>query len=41
VGDTGPAWLDAHRVPGRFLSKDDVVVNDHWAASVVRESACI
>jgi FAD:protein FMN transferase len=41
LGDTGPAWLDAHGVPGRFLAQDRVVVNDHWATSLERAPACI
>ncbi len=41
LGDAGPAWLDAHGVPGRFLSQERAVDNGRWVASFEREPACI
>jgi len=40
LGDDGPAWLDAHGLPGRFLSGDRVVVNGSWAAALGGEPVC-
>jgi FAD:protein FMN transferase len=42
-GDTGPAWLDAHGMAGRFLGAGGtVVMNSVWAAAVAsgREAVC-
>jgi thiamine biosynthesis lipoprotein len=37
----GPAWLDRHRVPGRFVDLDGTVYeNDAWCRSLSREIAC-
>lgn len=42
LGESGPAWLDRRRLPGRFLSSDgDVVTNESWRRSLGREPACI
>lgn len=30
LGEEGPAWLDARRLPGRFLAGREVVLNDAW-----------
>lgn len=31
-GDDGPAWLDTHGIPGRFVAEDEIVVNESWRA---------
>jgi FAD:protein FMN transferase len=42
AGDDGPAWLDARRLPGRFLDRGgDVVVNEAWRRSMEGAPACI
>jgi len=32
LGREGPAWLDARRLPGRFLARGGVVANESWLA---------
>jgi FAD:protein FMN transferase len=40
LGHDGPAWLDAHGLPARFVSGARVVVNKAWAAALGREPVC-
>ena len=40
LGADGPAWLDAHDLPGRFLAGEAVVTNRAWTAAVDREPVC-
>ena len=35
---TGPGWLEAHDLPGRFLAADRRVVNGAWTAALHRSS---
>ena len=30
LDDDGPAWLDARRLPGRFVGEDEIVLNATW-----------
>lgn len=40
-GEDGPEWLDARRIPARFVTPEGAVrVNDSWRRSVEREHAC-
>jgi FAD:protein FMN transferase len=40
LGETGPAWLDAHGLPGRLVAVDGAVLeNESWLASVSGEAA--
>jgi hypothetical protein len=40
LGEEGPAWLDAHGLPGRFhIASEEVVTNASWERSV-GEHAC-
>ncbi|HEX6663825.1 MAG TPA: FAD:protein FMN transferase [Gaiellaceae bacterium] len=40
-GEAGPEWLDARRIPARFVTPEGAVrVNDSWRRSVEREHAC-
>jgi FAD:protein FMN transferase len=40
-GEDGPEWLDARRIPARFVTAAGAVrVNDSWRRSVEREHAC-
>jgi thiamine biosynthesis lipoprotein len=41
LGREGPDWLDAHALPGRFVSRSRVVCNRAWSESPAREAACI
>jgi thiamine biosynthesis lipoprotein len=41
LGVDGPAWLDSHALPGRFVSHDRVVCNRSWSAALTGETACI
>jgi thiamine biosynthesis lipoprotein ApbE len=41
AGEAGPAWLDARRLPGRFVDGDErVVVNESWRRSMGRAAVC-
>jgi thiamine biosynthesis lipoprotein len=41
LGRDGPAWLDAHGMPGRFVdAKRDVRTNESWRRSLEREVVC-
>jgi thiamine biosynthesis lipoprotein len=40
LGNDGPAWLDAHGLPGRFVSGEHVVPNKAWAIALRREPVC-
>lgn len=41
TGETGPEWLDARKLPGRFLDHEgNVVCNEFWRRSMARVSAC-
>jgi thiamine biosynthesis lipoprotein len=42
LDDEGPEWLDARRIPGRFVDADgrSVQSNDAWRRSLEREFAC-
>jgi FAD:protein FMN transferase len=41
VGEAGPAWLDARRLPGRFVDQEErVVVNESWRHSITRTAVC-
>ena len=40
LGCDGPAWLDTHELPGRFLADESVVTNDAWGAALTRETVC-
>jgi thiamine biosynthesis lipoprotein len=40
VGVDGPAWLDSHALPGRFVSPDRVVCNGAWTAALAPDEAC-
>jgi FAD:protein FMN transferase len=41
AGESGPEWLDARRLPGRFLDQEgEVVVNESWRRSMARAVAC-
>ena len=33
LGSAGPAWLDAHDLPGRCVAGDGPVANRHWSAA--------
>jgi thiamine biosynthesis lipoprotein ApbE len=33
LGAAGPAWLDAHDLPGRFIGADGAVANRRWRAA--------
>jgi thiamine biosynthesis lipoprotein len=33
LGAAGPAWLDAHDLPGRFVAADGAVAKRHWSAA--------
>ena len=45
LGDDGPRWLGANRLPGRFVAVDgEVTVNEAWRRSMTRaqaEAACM
>jgi thiamine biosynthesis lipoprotein ApbE len=42
LGEVGPAWLDEHGIPGRFLAGGRAAVNEAWRAAVAEaEPACI
>jgi FAD:protein FMN transferase len=42
LDDAGPAWLDARRIPGRFVGADGSIhTNAAWQRSLEREPACI
>ena len=40
LGRTGPLWLDAMGLPGRFVSGGDVGLNRSWLRSIERPVAC-
>ncbi len=41
AGTAGPEWLDARRLPGRFLDHEQrVVVNESWRRSMERAVVC-
>jgi thiamine biosynthesis lipoprotein len=40
LGCDGPAWLDAHGVPGRFLAGEHVLTNPAWDGALERETVC-
>ena len=40
LGCDGPAWLDAHDLPGRFLAGERVVTNRAWDGALTRETVC-
>ena len=40
LGVDGPAWLDSHRLPGRFVSRDRVVSTAAWADGLTPGAAC-
>lgn len=40
LGEGGPAWLDEHELPGRFLAGERVATNRAWDTSLDREPAC-
>lgn len=41
LGVAGPAWLDAHGIPGRFLGRGgEIVENDAWANATRMAQAC-
>ena len=40
LGETGPAWLDEHGLPGRFVARGGgVLENESWLAAVPVEAA--
>jgi thiamine biosynthesis lipoprotein len=41
LGVDGPASLEWHGVPGRFLDGERVVVNESWAAALRQAAVCI
>ena len=41
LGVNGPAWLDRHGLPGRFVSENRVVSNLAWSNALNPEAACI
>jgi thiamine biosynthesis lipoprotein len=42
LGESGPEWLDAAGVPGRFVAEDGSVHNnERWRTTIEREPACI
>jgi FAD:protein FMN transferase len=41
LGERGPGWLDRKGIPARFLTDDDVTVNETWRASVREAAPCI
>jgi thiamine biosynthesis lipoprotein len=41
LGDDGPGWLDAHALPGRFVSRERVVCNRAWSTALTQEAVCI
>ena len=41
LGDDGPAWLDEHAMPGRFVARaGEVVLNGAWRRAWHPEAAC-
>jgi FAD:protein FMN transferase len=41
LGEQGPSWLDAHRIPGRFVGLDgEVLENDAWRSATRLAVAC-
>ena len=41
LGEDGPAWLDEHGMPGRFVARGgDVVLNGAWHRDVAPEGVC-
>ncbi len=41
AGEAGPAWLDARKLPGRFVDDDErVVVNESWRRGMDRAVVC-
>jgi FAD:protein FMN transferase len=41
LGERGPEWLDARRIPGRFVGLDgEIVENDAWASAAWGVQTC-
>jgi thiamine biosynthesis lipoprotein ApbE len=41
LGERGPTWLDARRIPGRFVGLDgEIVENDAWQSATRTAAAC-
>ena len=40
LGADGPAWLESHGLPGRFVAGERVVCNRAWSAALARETVC-
>jgi thiamine biosynthesis lipoprotein len=41
LGEDGPAWLDEHGIPGRFVAADgELVENEIWASATGAVQAC-
>jgi thiamine biosynthesis lipoprotein len=41
LGAAGPAWLESHGLPGRFVSSEGAVCNHAWSSALAPEAVCI